>query len=153
MANVDVTVAELESWVGRDLGYSSWLVIDQPRIDRFAEATEDRQWIHVDPDRAASGPFGATIAHGYLTLSLVPYFFDQLLCVTDQARGTNYGVEQVRFTSPVTVGSSLRMRGDIRAVRTRGDGGAQFTFGFQIELRGQERPALVGEVTYLAYTG
>src|ERR1700722_7443999 len=93
---------------GENLGYSEWLEINQDRIDAFADATGDHQWIHVDPDRAAAGPFGATIAHGYLTLSLVAHFLHEVVSVTGISSGLNYGVNKVRFPMPVRVGSKLR---------------------------------------------
>ncbi|GAC1608894.1 MAG: 3-hydroxyacyl-thioester dehydratase HtdZ [Mycobacteriales bacterium] len=134
-----------------DLGASEWLLVDQERINGFADATEDHQWIHVDPERAAQGPFGTTIAHGYLTLSLVPRLLDELLIVTDQVRGTNYGIDRARFTSPVPVGAEVRLTGRLMEVRTRSDGGLQYKVAVQMEVRHQERPALVAEAIYLTY--
>ncbi len=99
---------EVKAGVGTHLGHSDWLTIDQERIDRFADATGDHQWIHVDPERAKDGPFGATIAHGYLTLSLSNYFLPQILDVRGVSMGVNYGMNKVRFPAPVTVGSRLR---------------------------------------------
>lgn len=151
MPNIELTVDELLRGGPRELGTSDWLAIDQSRIDVFADATDDHQWIHVDPDKAAQGPFGATIAHGYLTLSLVPRLLDNLMTITDQQRGTNYGVERARFTSPVPVGSELRMHGRLTSVKKRDDGGVQFNLAFEVEIRDQERPALVGEVILLTY--
>jgi len=97
----ELTIAELEETGERELGTSSWVQIEQRRIDLFAEATDDHQWIHVDPAAAAQGPFGQTVAHGYLTLSLLPALLSEVLSVTDARMGVNYGVERVRFTSPV----------------------------------------------------
>lgn len=151
MANVTVSIIELGRLRETDLGWSEWLVVDQSRIDGFATATEDHQWIHVDPARAAEGPFGATIAHGYLTLSLVPRLLEDLLAVSDQVRGTNYGVDRARFTSPVWVGSRVRMSGRLTTVRRRDDGGLQYNVSVEIQAEGQERPSLVAEVVYLAY--
>lgn len=146
-----VTVQELAGLGETDLGFSPWMTIEQPRVDQFADATNDHQWIHIDTQRAAEGPFGTTIAHGYLTLSLIPYLLDQLLTISDQVRGTNYGIDRARFTSPVPVGSRVRMKGRLLTVTPRQDGGLQFKVGVEIHLEGQERPALVGEFLYLSY--
>jgi acyl dehydratase len=151
MANVELTVGEILESADRDLGVSEWLRIDQDRIDLFAEATEDHHWIHVDSERARNGPFGTTIAHGYLTLSLVPRFLEDLLTITNQGRGANYGIERVRFLAPVREGSELRMRGRLNKVQARDDGGVQFNLGFEVEARDEDRPAMVGEVIYLTY--
>jgi len=151
MAARAVTVAELTTMGRTPLGTSGWVLLDQERIDRFADATEDHQWIHVDPERAAGGPFGGTIAHGYLTLSLVPRLLEDLLEVSDQVRGTNYGVDRARFTSPVPVGSEVQMSGELVQARTRPDGGVQYAVHVELRVRDAERPALVAEIIYLAY--
>ena len=151
MPNLTVTVDELRRLGQTDLGWSAWLPVEQARVDLFADATEDHQWIHVDPDRAAAGPFGTTIAHGYLTLSLIPFLLEDLLSVSDQVRGTNYGIDRARFTSPVRVGSRVRMKGQLLSVQERPDGGLQYKVGVEVHIEGQERPALVGEFVYLAY--
>lgn len=151
MANRTVTVAELAELGETDLGTSPWFTVEQSRIDLFADATQDHQWIHVDPSRAAEGPFGTTIAHGYLTLSLIPYLLDQVLTISDQVRGTNYGIDRARFTNPVRVGSRLRLRCRLLAVTARKDGGLQYKVGAEVEVEGQERPALVGDFLYLTY--
>lgn len=148
---VTVTVAELAEMGGRGLGSSPWLRISQPRIDRFADATDDHQWIHVDPEQAAEGPFGTTIAHGYLTLSLVPWMLDEVLEVSDQVRGTNYGLERVRFTNPVPVESEIRLKAALASAERRHDDGVKFTVDLTVEIKGQERPALMGQAVYLAY--
>jgi acyl dehydratase len=152
MANLTVSVEELSTLGETDLGWSEWLSIDQSRIDGFATSTEDHQWIHVDPQRAAEGPFGTTIAHGYLTLSLVPRLLEDLLKISDEARGTNYGVDRARFTSPVRVGSRVRLHGRLLSVDRRKDGGLQYKVGVEIHGEGAERPALVAEVVYLSYS-
>lgn len=152
MTPLVLTVAELAASENRDLGSSGWLVLDQARVDTFADATDDHQWIHVDPDQAAAGPFGTTIAHGYLTLALVPRLLEQLLVVADQARGANYGLERVRFTNPVPVGSSVRLAAELTDARLREDSGVQYRVAVRVEVQGQERPAMVGESIYLAYT-
>ena len=151
MAGLEVTVDQLRTLGETELGASDWLLMDQERINGFADATEDHQWIHVDPARALDGPFGATIAHGYLTLSLVPRLLDELLIVTDQVRGTNYGINRARFTSPVPSGSEVRLTGRLLEVHSRADGGLQYTVSVQMEIRDQERPALVAEAIYLTY--
>jgi acyl dehydratase len=147
----EVTVAELRDLGQTELGESSWLVIDQDRVNGFADVTEDHQWIHVDGERAAQGPFGTTIAHGYLTLSLVPRLLEEVVVVTDQVRGTNYGIDRARFTSPVPVGSRVRLKGRLLDARSRPDGGLQYKLGVELEVEGQDRPALVAEIILLAY--
>lgn len=117
---------ELRAAVGERLGHSDWLEVDQKRIDLFAEATGDHQWIHVDPERAAKGPFGTTIAHGYLTLSLLPVLVPQVLSVENVTMGVNYGTNKVRFPSPVPVGSRVRATAVLKEVAEAG-GGVQIT--------------------------
>lgn len=137
-------LADLQALAGQEIGTSDWLLIDQERIDRFAQATGDEQWIHVDPVRAAAGPFGATVAHGFLTLSLVPLLHETAFSVEDARMGVNYGLNRVRFISPVRVGSSLRGRFQLLAFEPL-EGGAQLTMAVTLELGGQERPACVAE--------
>lgn len=147
-----LTNTELLSAEGRDLGISDWIRVEQPRIDGFAEYTEDRQWIHVDPDRAADGPFGTTIAHGFLTLSLVPHLLTQVLHISDEARGVNYGLDKVRFTNPVPAGAEIRLAATIRGSELRKDGGVMCRVEITVEIRDFERPALVGELVLLSYS-
>ena len=135
-------LAELAEAAGTDLGASDWLVIDQKRIDRFADATGDHQWIHVDPERAKHGPFGTTIAHGFLTLSLLPVLQHELYAVEDVRMAVNYGLDRVRFMSPVPVGSKVRARAEVTDVRTM-EGAAQVTFTTTFEIEGVEKPAAV----------
>ncbi|MBD3005198.1 MULTISPECIES: MaoC family dehydratase [Streptomyces] len=135
---------ELRSAVGEELGPSDWLEIDQKRIDLFADATGDHQWIHVDPEKAAAGPFGTTIAHGYLTLSLLPSFTPQLLRVEGVRMGINYGVNKVRFPSPVPVGSRLRATGRIVEAAEVKDG-LQMTLTVTVEREGGDKPVCVAE--------
>ncbi|MEV0034692.1 MaoC family dehydratase [Streptomyces sp. NPDC056909] len=135
---------ELRAGVGEPLGHSDWLEIDQKRIDLFAEATGDHQWIHVDPVRAAAGPFGTTIAHGYLTLSLLPLFVPQLVQVENVTMGVNYGTNKVRFPSPVPVGSRLRASAVLTEAVEAG-GGVQITTLVTVEREGGEKPACVAE--------
>lgn len=146
-----LTLAELKDAAGTDLGRSPWMQIEQPRIGMFAEATEDRQWIHVDAQRAADGPFGTTIAHGYLTLSLVPYLLKDMLEITDQGRGTNYGLDRIRFTGVVPAEARIRLAATIESVQERADAGMQYRLAVQMEREGSDRPVLLGSVTYLAY--
>lgn len=145
-----LTLEELESSTDRDLGTSEWETIDQQQIDMFAEATHDHQWIHVDPEMAAQGPFGTTVAHGYLTLSMLPYFVSQVLNVTDVKMGINYGTEKIRFTAPVPVGSQVRLKATLRDSERRGEG-VLYRLGIEVEIKDAEKPALVGEVLYLVF--
>ncbi|GGV25555.1 MaoC family dehydratase [Streptomyces spectabilis] len=136
---------ELRAAVGEQLGRSDWLEVDQKRIDLFAEATGDHQWIHVDPRRAAEGPFGATIAHGYLTLSLLPVLVPQVLRVEGMRMGLNYGTNKVRFPSPVPVGSRLRAAVALTGVESTKDGGVQVTAAVTVEREGADKPACVAD--------
>lgn len=134
--------AALLGSAGRDLGYSDWLEIDQQRINLFADATGDHQWIHVDPEKAAQGPYGATIAHGYLTLSLANLFLPQILEVKNTSMGVNYGCEKVRFPAAVPVGSRIRGHGEVISAEEV-KGGVQVVVRVTIEIEGAERPACV----------
>jgi acyl dehydratase len=144
-----MTITELEESGERELGTSEWVQIDQRAIDLFAEATGDHQWIHVDRERAGGGPFGTTIAHGYLTLALLPPLLSDILTVTDSRMGINYGVERARFTAPLPSGSEVRLRARLLGSERRGEG-VLYRVGAEIEIRGAEKPALVAEVLYLA---
>lgn len=141
---VFTSAEELRAAVGEELGSSDWLEIDQKRIDLFAEATGDHQWIHVDPERAAAGPFGSTIAHGYLTLSLLPTLVPQVLRVEGVRMGINYGVNKVRFPATVPVGSRLRARVALVDVSDVPDG-VQMTAKVTVEREGGEKPVCVAE--------
>ena len=145
MATVFKTPADLEGAVGQHLGYSDWLEIDQERIDKFADATGDHQWIHVDPVRAADGPFGKCIAHGYLTQSLVNLFLPQIVDVQGISMGVNYGADRLRFPAPVPVGSRIRGGGELIAVQQTRDGGYQTTIRVTVEIEGSDRPGCVIE--------
>ena len=145
-----LTLAELEAAEDLDLGTSEWETIEQDQIERFAEATHDHQWIHVDPDMAAQGPFGTTVAHGYLSLSMLPYFVSQVLNVSDGRMGINYGTEKIRFTAPVPVGSQVRLKARLLSSERRGEG-VLYRLGVEIEIKDAEKPALVGEVVYLVF--
>ena len=142
------TPGELSNLVGAELVGEDWLTIDQGRIDAFAGATGDFQWIHVEPERAAAGPFGATIAHGYLTLSLITLLTEGLLEVGGTGAVVNYGLDKVRFVQPVRVGSRLRARSEVIAVDESGQG-YRVSLRVTIEIEGSERPALVAETIVL----
>jgi acyl dehydratase len=135
-------VEGLEALVGQHVGASDWLEITQQRVDEFAEATGDHQWIHVDPERARAGPFGGPIAHGYLTLSLVSYFLPRVWRVDGFAMGVNYGLERLRFPAPVPVGSRVRLGADLAEV-AEVTGGAQVAVDLTVEVEGGAKPALV----------
>ena len=143
-------LAGLQALVGQDLGGSDWLVVDQARIDLFAQATGDHQWIHTDPVRAAAGPFGATVAHGYLTLSLLPLLFESGFAIDDVRMGVNYGLNRVRFAAPVRAGS--RLRGQFKLLSFEPlDGGAQLTVQATLEVEGAAKPACVAETVSRRY--
>jgi acyl dehydratase len=142
---------ELRALVGQHLGYSDYHVVTQEMVNLFADATGDHQWIHVDPERAAAGPFGTTIAHGYLTLSLVPVLMGSVLRVEGTRMGINYGVNRVRFTSPVPVGSEVRAGATLASVEDVA-GGVQITTDVVIEVKGAEKPACVAQVLSRLYT-
>ena len=135
---------DVRAHLGRHLGYSEWITVEQDRVNLFADATGDHQWIHVDVDRASSGPFGAPIAHGYLTLSLSNYFLPQIVEVQGFSAGVNYGVDKVRFPSPVKVGSRVRAGAELTAVSDV-TGGLQTTIVITIEVDGSPKPACVIE--------
>jgi acyl dehydratase len=137
--------------VGDDFGPSQWLEIDQDRINRFAEATDDPQWIHVDPERAAEGPFGTTIAHGFLTLSLlVRFWYEVGSAFEDYRMGINYGVNKVRFPAPVPVGSRIRGRFTVNALEDI-EGGIQITLAGVAEREGEEKPVCAAELVFRQY--
>jgi acyl dehydratase len=143
MPTVFATPKDLLAAVGKPLGASDWLEIRQERIDGFADATGDHQWIHVDPKRAKAGPFGRTIAHGYLTLSLVNCFLPQIVEVRGISMGVNYGCDKVRFPAPVPVGSRVRGVGQLVAAKEVKGGAVQATVRVTVEIEGSERPACV----------
>ena len=139
--------------VGQHLGYSDWLEIDQQRIDLFADATGDHQWIHVDPQRAEQGPFGKTIAHGYLTLSLIPYFTAQVGVMPENlVMMFNYGLDRLRFISPVKSGSEVRAKGTLVDVSEKGPGQLLIKIEMTVEIKGEDKPALVAETLTMAIT-
>ncbi|GGN75316.1 MaoC family dehydratase [Actinoplanes lobatus] len=141
----------LKSLAGKDLGRSDWLEITQERVNTFADATGDHQWIHVDVEKAKQGPFGAPIAHGYLTLSLVIPLFGELLVVEGITMGVNYGLEKVRFPSPVKVGSRIRLAATVVSVDDVAGNGVQSVFDFTVEVEGQDKPACVARPVYRHY--
>lgn len=144
-------LADLKALVGEELTTSDWFPVTQERIDKFAEATGDHQWIHVDPERAAQGPFGTTIAHGFLTLSMLPLFLESSVDIRDVKMGVNYGLNRVRFTSPVPVGSELRARIRLKAFDELPDGGVQMTTEVTIERKGSDKPVCVAETISRRY--
>ena len=143
MASIFDTPADLEKAVGQHLGYSDWLAIEQSRIDGFADATGDHQWIHVDPERAKQGPFGRCIAHGYLTQSLVNHFLPQIVEVRGISMGINYGANRLRFPAPVPVGSRVRGGAELLEVERTRDGAFQAVMRVTVEIEGGERPGCV----------
>jgi acyl dehydratase len=138
-------VEELRAAAGTHVGASDWMTVDQSRVDTFADATEDHQWIHVDPERAKDGPFGGPIAHGFLTLSLLSHLLAQVYRIEGTKMGINYGLNKVRFTAPVPVGSKIRGVVDIGDVEDAKGGAVQVTTRITVEIEGSERPALVAE--------
>jgi len=138
-------LSDLSSFVGKELGTSSWVDVDQARINTFADATDDHQWIHVDPERAKNGPFGETIAHGYLTLSLLIPMWADILEVRDVKTKVNYGLNKVRFPSPVPSGSKIRARATLAAIEPVA-GGAQLTIDTVVERQGGDKPACVAQL-------
>ncbi|MDA8271997.1 MAG: MaoC family dehydratase [Actinomycetota bacterium] len=141
----------LRALAGRDLGPSEWLEMTQERVNTFADATGDRQWIHVDPERAKQGPFGGPIAHGYLTLSLVIPMFVELLDIQGVKMSVNYGMEKVRFPSPVPVGSKIRLKVGVDLVEDVPGNGVQMTMDFTVEIEGSTKPACAAQVLYRHY--
>jgi acyl dehydratase len=138
-------LGELASLVGQEVALSDWLTVTQEQVNLFAQATGDHQWIHVDVERAKAGPFGAPIAHGFLTLSLLPRFFESSMEVRNSGLGVNYGLNKVRFTSPVPVGSRLRARMKLMACEGIENNGYQMTWLVTVEREGSEKPVCVAE--------
>jgi acyl dehydratase len=145
------TLAELEHEIGAEAAVSDWITVTQERIDRFADATGDHQWIHIDPERAKAGPFGTTIAHGFLTLSLLPEMAASAIQVRDTRMGVNYGLNKVRFPAPVPSGS--RVRGHFTLIKfERLDGGAQLTYAVRMEREGSDKPVCIAESVSRRFT-
>ena len=151
MTTVINGIAGLKELVGTHLGYSDYMEITQERVNTFADATGDHQWIHVDPERARSGPFGAPIAHGFLTLSLIPRFFESAFAIEGARMGVNYGLNRVRFTSPVPVGRRLRARLTLQAAEALEPEGLQMTWLVTVEREGADKPACVAESLARSY--
>jgi acyl dehydratase len=145
MAKTAVNLRELESRVGQECGVSPWVEMPQERIDLFAKATEDFQWIHVDPARAKSSPFGTTIAHGFLTLSMLPKLSESTFSFTDRKMGVNYGLNKVRFTAPVPAGAKIRGRFTLAKFEKIEGNGVQTTWAVTIEREGGDKPVCVAE--------
>jgi len=145
-----LTIDELKTRVGQELGTSDPFEITQERVNEFADATEDHQWIHVDPERARSGPFGGPIAHGYLTLSLLPHLMGTAYQVSGMRMGVNYGLNRLRFPSPVPVGSAVRGRFTLNGCREV-EGGYQLLVGFEVGVEGAGKPSAVGEAVFNYY--
>ena len=139
------SLAELPPLVGQDVAVSDWITITQEQVNQFAEATGDHQWIHVDVEKAKAGPFGAPIAHGFLTLSLIPLFFQNAMEIHSTRMGVNYGLNKVRFTSPVPVGSRLRAHMKLLACEPIDNEGMQMTWGVKIEREGVDKPVCIAE--------
>ncbi|SDJ93780.1 MaoC family dehydratase [Streptomyces indicus] len=142
---------ELRTAIGEQLDGTEWLEVDQKRIDLFAEATGDHQWIHVDAEKAAAGPFGTTIAHGYLTLSLLPTLVPMVMRIENVKMGVNYGTNKVRFVSPVPVGSRVRASVVVKEVADTSDGGVQLTSQVTVVREGADKPACVAEAVSRFY--
>ncbi|MEU3956910.1 MaoC family dehydratase [Streptomyces achromogenes] len=142
---------ELKSLAGTDLGRTDWREITQERVNTFADATDDHQWIHTDPERAKAGPFGGPIAHGYLTLSLIIPLFNELLEIDGIAMSVNYGLEKVRFPSPVPVGAKIRLHGVVDSVEDVKGDGVQMRLTFTVEAEGSAKPACVAQAVYRHY--
>ena len=145
------TLQELAALAGQPISTSDWATITQEQINQFAQATGDHQWIHIDPERAKDGPFGGTIAHGYLTLSLGPVLFPSIATVTGIKMGVNYGAGKVRFLSPVKVGSNLRLGAELTTLEDLPNNGAQVYMTFTFEIEGSEKPAAVAEIIFRYY--
>ena len=139
------TLSDLAACVGQEVAVSEWLTITQSQVNQFAEATGDHQWIHVDPEKAKSGPFGGPIAHGFLTLSLLPKFFESSFEIVQSRMGVNYGLNKVRFTAPVPVGSRLRARMTLLASEPIDNGGIQMVWQVLVEREGADKPVCVAE--------
>ncbi len=146
------TLSELAACIGQEVAVSDWITITQQQVNLFAEATGDHQWIHVDPDKARAGPFGGPIAHGFLTLSLLPRFFESSFEITGSRMGVNYGLNKVRFTAPVPVGSRLRARMKLLAAEPIEPGGMQMIWEVTVECEGLAKPVCIAESIVRRYS-
>jgi acyl dehydratase len=142
---------EIKALAGTDLGRTDWLEITQDRVNTFADATDDHQWIHTDPERAAAGPFGGTIAHGYLTLSLVIPLFNELLAIEGTSMSVNYGLDKVRFPHPVRTGAKIRLHGLVSSVEEVHGNGIEMRLAFTVEIEGSDKPACAAQAIYRHY--
>ena len=138
-------LSELAACVGQEVAFSDWITVTQSQVNQFADATGDHQWIHLDAEKAAAGPFGATIAHGYLTLSLLPKFFESAIKIVEAGMAVNYGLNKVRFMAPVPVGSRLRARVALLAAEPIDNAGVQLTWRVTVEREGSAKPVCVAE--------
>jgi acyl dehydratase len=151
---VSITInglAELKNQAGLDLGHTGWMKVTQKRVNTFADATDDHQWIHVDVEKAKTGPFGGTIAHGYLTLSLLIPLFSELLVLNGIGMAVNYGLNKVRFPAPVPVGAKIRLAGRLASVEEVKGGGVEVLADFSVEVDGSDKPACVAQAVYRYY--
>lgn len=148
---IAVSLDEIYRYRGRNLGSSPWVEISQQRINDFADATNDHQWIHVDPIRSGRGPFGSTIAHGFLLLSLVPALCNEVVTISGSQQSLNYGVERVRFVSPVLAGSLVRANIVLSDVAQKGDSRVLVVFSFVLEIQGQAKPGVVGDLILMKF--
>ena len=139
------TLSELAAFVGQDVAVSDWITITQEQVNLFAQATGDHQWIHVDPEKAKEGPFGGPIAHGFLTLSLLPKFFESAFVIVESRMGVNYGLNKVRFTAPVPIGSRLRAHMKLLVCEPIDNQGVQMTWEVRVEREGSAKPVCVAE--------
>ncbi len=139
------SLADIAALVGQEVAVTDWVAITQEQVNQFAAATGDHQWIHIDPERAAAGPFGTTIAHGFLTLSLLPKFFESALEIRNSRMGINYGLNKVRFPAPVPVGSRLRARLKLLACEAVDNSGVQMAWQVTVEREGGDKPVCVAE--------
>ena len=146
------TLAELAACVGQEVAVSDWITITQQQVNTFADATGDHQWIHVDAEKAKAGPFGGTIAHGFLTLSLLPRFLESTVVINDVRMGINYGLNKVRFVNPVLVGSRLRASMSLAASENIENNGKQMVWDITIEIEGKDKPACVAQAVIRSYT-
>lgn len=144
-------LADLEKTVGQEVGPTEWFLIDQARVNGFADDTEDHQWIHVDPERAKAGPFGGPVAHGFLTLSLLPYLMGELRQVEGVRMGVNYGLDRVRFPSPVPVGRRIRARATVTSLDKIAGNAVQMVARVTIEVEGSDKPACVADMVIRYY--
>ena len=149
MTTTLATPKELLSLSGAQLGTSNWIEITQDQVNKFADATGDHQWIHVDPQRAKAGPFGGTIVHGYLTLALAPVFMAEVLQIQNYVAVLNYGINRVRFPAPLAVGAAVRGAVTLLTAQERDSGHVEATFGIRYETRGTDRPPCIAETVYL----